>query len=81
MQLQIWYADNLLSILLKRKLTSPKMCKFAIHLDCSGNLVNRKTPSYSFWRTFPNNVVKEMWCEMEIDNGGWIVSTNLYNIC
>ncbi|XP_052689725.1 fibrinogen-like protein A [Crassostrea angulata] len=41
--------------------------------DCSGNLVDRNTPSYSFYRTFPNSVVKEMSCEMEIDNGGWIV--------
>lgn len=48
-----------------------------ISLDCSGKLVDRNTPSYSFYETFPNSVVKEMWCEMEIDNGGWIVSTIL----
>lgn len=46
-----------------------------ICLDCSGTLVDRNTPSYSFYKTFPNSVVKEMWCDMEIDNGGWIVST------
>lgn len=51
------------------------MLKLAIRLDCSGNLVDRNTPSYSFYRTFPNSVEKEMSCEMEIDNGGWIVST------
>ncbi|XP_052688758.1 fibrinogen-like protein A [Crassostrea angulata] len=41
--------------------------------DCSGRLVDRNTSSYSFYKTFPNSVKKEMWCEMEIDNGGWIV--------
>lgn len=30
--------------------------------------------SHNFYRKFPNKEVKEMWCEMEIDNGGWIVS-------
>lgn len=50
------------------------MFKLAIRLDCSGNLVDRNTPSYIFQKTFPNSIVKEMWCEMEIDNGGWIVS-------
>lgn len=29
--------------------------------------------SHNFYRKFPNKEVKEMWCEMEIDNGGWIV--------
>lgn len=29
---------------------------------------------YNFYRKFLNKEVKEMWCEMEIDNGGWIVS-------
>lgn len=56
------------------------MLKLAIPLDCSGNLVDRNTPSYSFYRTFPNSVEKEISCEMEIDNGGWIVSTTLFKV-
>lgn len=49
--------------------------KFAIHLDCSGNLVDKSTPSHKFYKTFLNNIEKEMCCEMNIDNGGWIVRT------
>ncbi|XP_052685266.1 uncharacterized protein LOC128165096 [Crassostrea angulata] len=50
--------------------------------DCSGNLVDWSTPSHKFYKTFSNNIEKEMWCEMNIDNGGWIVKTiTLLNNC
>lgn len=42
-------------------------------LDCDGNLVDWDTPSYQFTRSFPNNVGRDLLCEMGVDNGGWIV--------
>ena len=43
-------------------------------LDCDGNLVDWNTPSYQFTRMFPNNIGRDLLCEMGVDNGGWIVS-------
>nr|XP_022314587.1 ficolin-2-like [Crassostrea virginica] len=46
-------------------------CKYKY--DCDGNLVDWDTPSYQFTRSFPNNVGRDLLCEMGVDNGGWIV--------
>lgn len=40
----------------------------AIYLDCSGNLVDKNTPAHKFYKTFPNNNEKKMWCEMNRHN-------------
>ena len=46
---------------------------FYFALDCDGNLVDWNTPSYQFTRSFPDNIGRDLMCEMGVDNGGWIV--------